>query len=37
MCMSVLPVYTAVYCIHAAPRKARRGCWILWDWSYRQL
>lgn len=35
--MVFLPVCVSVYHMHAAPKEARRGHWLLWDWSYRCL
>jgi hypothetical protein len=26
-----------VYPVFTAPEEARRECWILWNWNYKQL
>jgi hypothetical protein len=35
--MDALHVYVSVYYVCAVPLEVRRGCWVLWNWSYRWL
>ena len=37
LCGDTLLVCMSVHHIHAVPAEARRGCQILWSWSYRSL
>ena len=37
MCKGVLPACMSMYYMLAMPAQAKKGYWVPWNWSYRQL